>query len=61
MVKVLSELAEDELGWFIRRDSLLLAVLHHQTKSGLSVMRKWRDQASILICIKVKSRIRIRI
>jgi hypothetical protein len=47
MVKVLSELAEDEVGRLIRRDSLLLAVLHHQTKSGLWVMRKWRDQARI--------------
>jgi len=47
MIKVLSELAEDELGRLIRRDSLLLAVLHHQTKSGLWVMRKWRDQTRI--------------
>jgi hypothetical protein len=44
MAKVLSELAQDEVGKVVLEDSLLMSVLKAETRSGMWHMKKWRDQ-----------------
>jgi hypothetical protein len=47
MAKVLSELAEDEIGRTVKEDRLMMEILRSETRSGMWNMRKWRDQMRI--------------